>query len=75
MLEIASYSLVTIIAVSQINTVGNEVKNMVNLYAPLVSSTDSVRLEILEMALNLKEIIFVGDRVVYDKDAVWYFLV
>jgi signal transduction histidine kinase len=69
LLEIASYSLVTIIAVSQISAVGNEVKKMVNLYAPLVSSTDSVRLEMLEMALNLKEIIFVGDRVVYDKDA------
>ena len=30
MLEIASYSLVTIIAVSQISAVGNEVKKMVN---------------------------------------------
>ncbi len=67
--EIISYTMVTMIALSQINSVGIEVKQMSDLYLPLFSSTESVRQQIQDMRLNLKEIIFVGDRVVYDKDA------
>lgn len=68
-LEIISYSLVTTIALSQINSVGNVVKQMSDLYLPLFSSSETIRLQIQEGRLNLKDIIFVGDRVVYDKKA------
>ena len=68
-LEIISYSVVTTIALSQINSVGNVVKQMSDLYLPLFSSSETIRLQIQESRLNLKDIIFVGDRVVYDKDA------
>lgn len=68
-LEIFSYSLVTTIAISQISSVGNVVKQMSDLYLPLFTSTETIRLQIQESRLNLKDIIFVGDRVVYDKEA------
>ena len=68
-LEIFSYSVVTTIALSQINSVGNVVKQMSELYLPLFSSSETIRLQIQESRLNLKDIIFVGDRVVYDKEA------
>ena len=68
-LEIFSYSLVTTIALSQINSVGNVVKQMSDLYQPLFGSSETIRLQIQEGRLNLKDIIFVGDRVVYDKEA------
>ena len=69
LLEIISYSTVTLIALSQINSVGNEVKQIWNLYFPLFSATELSRQQIQEMRINLKEIIFIGDRVVYDKGA------
>lgn len=68
-LEIFSYSLVTTVALSQIGSVGNVVKQMSDLYLPLFSSSETIRLQIQEGRLNLKDIIFVGDRVVYDKEA------
>jgi signal transduction histidine kinase/ActR/RegA family two-component response regulator len=68
-LEIFSYSLVTTIAISQISSVGNVVKQMSDLYLPLFSSSETIRLQIQEGKLNLKDIIFVGNRVVYDKKA------
>ena len=68
-LEIFSYSLVTTIEISQISSVGNVVKQMSDLYLPLFTSTETIRLQIQESRLNLKDIIFVGDRVVYDKEA------
>lgn len=67
--EIVSYTMVTMIALSQINAVGIEVKQMADLYLPLFSSTETARQQIQDMRLNLKEIIFVGDRVVYDMDS------
>lgn len=67
--EVFSYTIVTTIALSQIHTVGNEVKLMADVYLPLFSSTESIRQQIQEGRLNIKEIIFVGDRVVYDQDA------
>ena len=42
-LEIFSYSLVTTIALSQINTVGNVVKQMSDLYLPLFTSSETIR--------------------------------
>ena len=68
-LEILSYSIVTTIALSQINSVGNVVKQMSDLYLPLFNSSESIRHHIQGSRLNLKDIIFVGDRVVYDKEA------
>ena len=67
--EVLSYSMVTSIAISQIHAVSGEVRQMANLYLPLFSSTENIRQQIQEGRLNLKEIIFVGDRVVYDKEA------
>jgi len=68
-IEIFAYSVVTTIALSQINSVGNVVKQMSDLYLPLFSSSETIRLQIQESRLNLKDIIFVGNRVVYDKEA------
>ncbi len=68
-LEIISYSVVTTIALSQISSVGNVVKQMSDLYLPLFNSSESIRHQIQDSRLNLKDIIFVGDRVVYDKEA------
>ena len=65
--EIVSYTLITIIAISQISALGTEVKRMSDLYLPLFSATEAVRQHIQDMRLSLKEIIFIGDRVVYDK--------
>ncbi len=52
--EIISYTMVTMIALSQINSVGIEVKQMADLYLPLFSSTESARQQIQDMRLNLK---------------------
>lgn len=68
-LEILSYTIVTSVALTQINTVGDVVKQMSDLQMPLFSSTENVRRHIQESRLNLKDIIIVGDRVVYDKEA------
>ncbi len=68
-LEIISYSVVTTIALSQINSVGSVVKQMSDLYLPLFNSSETIRHQIQDSRLNLKDIIFVGDRVVYDKQA------
>lgn len=69
LVEVLSYSMVTTIAISQIHAVGTEVRQMADVYLPLFSSTESIRQSIQDGRLNLKEIIFVGGRVVYDKEA------
>ena len=66
--EIVSYTIITTIAISQISSLGSEMKRMSDLYLPLFSATESIRQHIQDMRLSLKEIIFIGDRVVYDKD-------
>tara|TARA_R110001583_G_scaffold195551_1_gene376005 strand:+ start:15496 stop:17607 length:2112 start_codon:yes stop_codon:yes gene_type:complete len=68
-IEMVSYSIITIIALYQIQVVGLEVKQMANVYLPLFSATERIRQQTQEGRLNLKEIISVGDRVVYDKEA------
>ncbi len=66
--EIFSYTLITAIAISQISFLGTEVRRMSDLYLPLFSATEAVRQHIQDMRLSLKEITYIGDRVVYDKD-------
>ena len=66
-IEIVSYSIITSIAIFQIHVVGDEVKQMANAYLPLFSGSEEIRRHVQDKRLNLKEIIFVGDRVVYDK--------
>jgi signal transduction histidine kinase/CheY-like chemotaxis protein len=73
--EVLSYSMVTTFAISQIHAVSGEVSQMANLYLPLFSSTENIRQQIQEGRLNLKDIIFVGNRVVYDKEAERKYLV
>lgn len=68
-LEILSYSVITSIAISQIHVVGNEVKQMANVYLPLFSASEAIRRDVQGKQLYLKEVIFVGDRVVYDQEA------
>ncbi|MEH6357699.1 MAG: hybrid sensor histidine kinase/response regulator [Pseudomonadales bacterium] len=68
-IEVISYSMITTIALSQIQLVGLEVKQMADLYLPLFSSTERIRQQTQEGRLNLMEIISVGGRVVYDKGA------
>lgn len=67
--EILSYTIITTIALYQIHTMGNEVKQMANVYLPLFSATESIRQQVQNERLNLKDVIFVGDRVVYDKES------
>ncbi len=69
LVEVLSYSVVTTIAISQIHSVGTEVRYMADLYLPLFSSTEKIRQSIQEDRLALKEILFIGGRVVYDKEA------
>ncbi len=69
LVEVLSYSVVTTIAISQIHSVGNEVRHMSDIYLPLFSSTEKIRQSIQENRLALKEILFIGGRVVYDKEA------
>ncbi len=69
LVEVLSYSVVTTIAISQIHSVGTEVRHMADLYLPLFSSTEKIRQSIQEDRLALKEILFIGGRVVYDKEA------
>ena len=67
--EILSYSVITSVAIIQIHVVGNEVKQIVNVYLPLFSASESIRRHVQDKQLNLKEVVFVGDRAVYDKEA------
>lgn len=67
--EILSYSVITSIAVYQIYLVGTEIRQMANLYIPLLSDMESIRRQIQEERLNFKDVVFHGDRVVYDKDS------
>jgi signal transduction histidine kinase len=67
--EILSYSVITSVAIFQIHVVGNEVKQMANVYLPLFSASEAIRLHVQDKQLNLKDVVFVGDRVVYDKEA------
>lgn len=67
--EILSYSVITSIALFQIHHMGTEIKQMANLHIPLLSAAESVRQQIQDERLNLKDIVFYGDRVVYDKDS------
>jgi signal transduction histidine kinase len=68
-IEMVSYTIITVLALYQIQVVGLEVKQMANVYLPLFSATERIRQQTQEGRLNLKEIISVGDRVVYDKEA------
>lgn len=68
-IEIFSYSVITSIAIYQIHVVGDEVKQMANAYLPLFTASGEIRRQVQDKQLSLKDIVFVGDRVVYDKKA------
>lgn len=67
--EIMSYSIITGIALYQIHLMGNEIRQMANLYIPLLSATASIRHNVQGERLYFKDIVVSGDRVVYDKEA------
>lgn len=67
--EILSYSIITAIALYQIHLMGNEIRQMANLYIPLLSATSSIRHNVQGERLYFKDIVVSGDRVVYDKEA------
>ncbi len=67
--EILSYSIITSIALYQIHVMGNEIRQMANLYIPLLSTNASIQQLVQDERLHFKDIVFYGDRVVYDKDA------
>lgn len=69
LVELLSYSVVTAIALSQIHQVGDEVKNLSNLLLPLISEAQTLHRHKQEQNLNFQQILHVGERVVYDKDA------
>lgn len=67
--EILSYSIITSIALYQIHVMGNEIRQMANLYIPLLSTNATIQQLVQDERLHFKDIVFYGDRVVYDKDA------
>ena len=67
--EILSYSVITSIALYQIHLMGSEIKQMANLYIPLLSEMETIRRQIQDERLNFKDVVFHGDRVVYDADS------
>lgn len=67
--EIVSYSIVTFVALAQIHNVGAEIRRMAEIYIPMFAATESVRRETLAGLQKFQEIIFIGDRVVYDEAA------
>ena len=67
--EILSYSIITTIALFQIHLMGNEIKQMANLYIPLLSTNASIRQLVQDERLYFKDIVYSGDRVVYDKES------
>lgn len=67
--EILSYSIITSIALYQIHLMGAEIRQMANLYIPLLSEMETVRRQIQDERLYFKDVVFNGDRVVYDKDS------
>lgn len=67
--EILSYSVITSIALYQIHVMGNEIRQMANLYIPLLSANASIKQMVQDERLHFKDVVFYGDRVVYDKDA------
>lgn len=69
LVEILSYSGVTLIALSQIHSVGDEVERLARFQIPLLGATEGIRSDLQEGRLSFREMIFVGDRVVYDKAA------
>lgn len=67
--EILSYSIITTIALYQIHIMGNEIRQMANLYMPLLTANASIQQLVQDERLEIKDVVFYGDRVVYDKDA------
>ena len=67
--EVISYSIITSIALYQIHLMGSEIRQMANLYIPLLSANASIQQLVQDERLHFKDVIFYGDRVVYDKDA------
>ncbi len=67
--EVFSYSILTINAVNQINIVGEELERMSSFYLPAFSSVQSIREHVLSQRLNFQGVVSVGETVVYDKDA------
>lgn len=68
-LEILSYSVITSIALYQIHVMGNEIRQMANLYIPLLAANASIQQLVQDERVHFKDVVFYGDRVVYDKDA------
>lgn len=67
--EILSYSVITTIALYQIHIMGNEIRQMANLSMPLLTANASIQQLVQDERLHIKDVVFYGDRVVYDKDA------
>jgi signal transduction histidine kinase len=67
--EILSYSTITATAIYQIHLMGNEIRQMANTYIPLLSATTSIRHQVQDERVHFKDILFAGDRVVYDKES------
>ncbi|MGE0241993.1 MAG: ATP-binding protein [Parvibaculaceae bacterium] len=67
--EILSYSVITSIALYQIHSMGAEIRQMANLHIPLLSDMETIRRQIQDERLSFKDVVFHGDRVVYDQDS------
>ena len=67
--EILSYSIVTSISLMQLNNMGNELRQMANIHIPLLSTVELIQQHSKDESLAVKDIVFFGDRVVYDEYA------
>jgi len=72
--EILSYSVVTTISLMQLHLMGNELRQITNLHIPLLSTVELIQQNSKDEALSLKDIVFFGDRVVYDENAAQEYL-
>ena len=72
--EILSYSVVTTISLMQLHLMGNELRQITYLHIPLLSTVELIQQNSKDEALSLKDIVFFGDRVVYDENAAQEYL-
>ncbi len=67
--EFISYSFITTNAIKQIDVVGQEVRQMSELYLPLFLEAQELHKHVQDERISFIKILNVGERVVYDKDA------
>jgi two-component system sensor histidine kinase/response regulator len=73
--EFISYSFITTNAIKQIDVVGQEVRQMSELYLPLFLEAQEIHKHVQDERISFIKILNVGERVVYDKDSETTFII